>query len=125
MGRQVWHLPLRRLTSLPPTSPGSPPFPLLLLPRGLALLPNVGVVSASHDQTLKVWTFSGECIAELAGHTALVYCAAATADGLVASGSEDDTAKLWHADGTCLQVGGRVGLRGAAVGGIGRAMGAG
>ena len=73
--------------------------------RGLALLPGVGVVSASHDQTLKVWTFSGECIAELVGHTSLVYCDAATPDGLVASGSEDNTAKLWHADGTCLQVG--------------------
>lgn len=73
--------------------------------RGLALLPNVGVVSASHDQTLKVWTLSGECLAELVGHTALVYCAAATPEGLVASGSEDNTARLWHADGSCLQVG--------------------
>ncbi|PRW44412.1 phospholipase A-2-activating [Chlorella sorokiniana] len=71
--------------------------------RGLALFPNVGVVSASHDQTLKVWTLAGECVAELVGHTALVYCAACTFDGLVASGSEDNTAKLWHADGTCLQ----------------------
>lgn len=52
----------------------------------------------------QVWTLSGECVAELVGHTALVYCAACTFDGLVASGSEDNTAKLWHADGTCLQV---------------------
>lgn len=51
-----------------------------------------------------MWTLSGECVAELVGHTALVYCAACTFDGLVASGSEDNTAKLWHADGTCLQV---------------------
>lgn len=65
----------------------------------------MGVVSASHDQTLKVWTLSGECLAELVGHTALVYCAAATPGGLVASGSEDNTARLWHADGSCLQVG--------------------
>jgi phospholipase A-2-activating protein len=72
--------------------------------RGLALLPGIGVVSASHDQSLKVWTLAGECVAELVGHTALVYCAAATADGLVASGSEDCSARLWHADGTCLQV---------------------
>ena len=72
--------------------------------RGLALLPGVGVVSASHDHTLKVWTFDGECIAELVGHDALVYCAAATADGLVASGSEDNTARLWQADGTPKQV---------------------
>eukprot|EP00887_Chlorella_sp_A99_P006848 scaffold2.g6848.t1 len=73
--------------------------------RGLALLGDVGVVSASHDQTLKVWTFSGEPIAELVGHTALVYCAATAAgEGLIASGSEDNTVRLWHADGTCLQV---------------------
>ena len=85
--------------------------------RGLALLPEVGVVSASHDQTLKVWTLAGECLSELVGHTALVYSAAATPpDGgsLVASGSEDNTARLWHADGACLQVRGRC-LRGCGV----------
>ena len=31
------------------------------------------MVTASHDQTLKVWTFEGNCIATLFGHTALVY----------------------------------------------------
>ena len=41
--------------------------------RGLAGLEGLGVVSASHDQTLKVWTFDGDCIATLSGHTALVY----------------------------------------------------
>ena len=41
--------------------------------RGLAVLEGLGVVSASHDQTLKVWTFEGDCIATLSGHTALVY----------------------------------------------------
>lgn len=61
----------------------------------------------------QVWTLSGECVAELVGHTALVYCAACTFDGLVASGSEDNTAKLWHADGTCLQVRWRVAPSGA------------
>lgn len=80
--------------------------------RGLALLPGVGVVSASHDQTLKVWTFEGECISELVGHTALVYAAAANEEGLIASGSEDNTLRLWRADGTCLQVGRQGMLRG-------------
>jgi len=64
----------------------------------------VGVVSASHDQTLKVWTFEGECISELVGHTALVYSVACTEEGIIASGSEDNTLRLWRADGTCLQV---------------------
>lgn len=72
--------------------------------RGLALLPNIGVVSASHDQTLRVWTFSGECIAELVGHTALVYSAACSDDGgLIASASEDSTVRIWRPDGQCLQ----------------------
>lgn len=42
-------------------------------------------------------------MAELVGHTALVYQAAATADGLIASASEDNTVRLWRADGTCIQ----------------------
>ena len=72
--------------------------------RGLALLNNIGVVSASHDLTLRVWTFEGECIAELVGHTALVYSAACNDDGsLIASASEDNTVKTWRPDGQCLQ----------------------
>lgn len=72
--------------------------------RGLALLNNIGVVSASHDQTLRVWTFQGDCIAELVGHTALVYNAACSDDGgLIASASEDNTVRTWRPDGQCLQ----------------------
>ncbi len=72
--------------------------------RGLALLNNIGVVSASHDQTLRVWTFQGDCIAELVGHTALVYSAACSDDGsLIASASEDNTVRTWRPDGQCLQ----------------------
>lgn len=54
--------------------------------RGLCLLPNVGFVSASHDLTIRVWTMSGQSIAELLGHSAIIYAVAATADGLIASG---------------------------------------
>lgn len=72
--------------------------------RGLALLNNIGVVSASHDQTLRVWTFEGEYVAELVGHTALVYSAACSDDGsLIASASEDNTVRTWRPDGQCLQ----------------------
>lgn len=63
------------------------------------------MISASHDHSLKVWTYEGDCLSQLVGHTALVYCCAATEDGLIASGSEDNTLRLWKADGTCLQVG--------------------
>ncbi len=71
--------------------------------RGLALLPGIGFVSASHDHTLRVWDAGGALLAELVGHTALVYRAAAAAGGLVASASEDCTVRLWAADGACLQ----------------------
>ena len=72
--------------------------------RGLSVVPDLGVVSASHDQTLRLWSFAGETLAELAGHTALVYSAAANAStGLIASASEDSSARLWHGDGSCLQ----------------------
>lgn len=68
------------------------------------MVPDVGVVSASHDQTLRLWSFAGETLAELVGHTALVYSAAAHApSGLIASASEDNTARLWHGNGSCLQ----------------------
>lgn len=41
--------------------------------RGLAVVPGLGFVSASHDQTLQIWTAAGESIATLVGHTAIVY----------------------------------------------------
>lgn len=45
------------------------------------MLPNVGFVSASHDGTLRVWAADGSVLAELVGHTALVYAVAASPDG--------------------------------------------
>mmetsp|Transcript_2177 Transcript_2177/g.5525 ORF Transcript_2177/g.5525 Transcript_2177/m.5525 type:complete len:870 (-) Transcript_2177:299-2908(-) len=75
--------------------------------RGLCALGDIGFVSASHDMTLKVWALSGEVVAELVGHTAIVYaCAAVSVGGaqLIASGSEDNTARLWDPSGACLQV---------------------
>lgn len=72
--------------------------------RGVAVAPGLGLVTASHDATLKLWTLSGDAIAEMVGHTALVYCCAVSPDGaLIASGSEDNTAKVWRTDGECLQ----------------------
>lgn len=72
--------------------------------RGLALLSEAGVVSASHDQTLRVWTLAGECVALLQGHSAIIYSAAVSQDGnLIASAAEDNTARLWRPDGLALQ----------------------
>lgn len=71
----------------------------------------MGFVSASHDCTLRVWDLAGETLAELVGHTALVYAAAATANGLIASGSEDNTARLWTGEGQCLQASDPIGCQ--------------
>ena len=54
------------------------------------------VVSASYDQTLKVWDGQGTLEHTLTGHTGPVLAVAVTSDGeWVASGSEDGTIRLW------------------------------
>ena len=40
--------------------------------RGMALLPGIGFVSASHDCTLRVWDAGGALLAELVCRTPLV-----------------------------------------------------
>uniref|UniRef100_A0A1D2A6R5 Phospholipase A-2-activating protein n=1 Tax=Auxenochlorella protothecoides TaxID=3075 RepID=A0A1D2A6R5_AUXPR len=69
--------------------------------RHLAFVPGSGqAVSASHDTTLKVWDVEARaCTSQLWGHSSLVYAAAATPGGLLASGSEDNTSRLWHLGG--------------------------
>lgn len=72
--------------------------------RGVAILPGVGFVSGSHDCSLRVWSLEGDVLAELLGHSAIIYHVAATDSGLIASGSEDNTMRVWNAGGSCLQV---------------------
>ena len=71
--------------------------------RALALVPGKGIVSGSHDTTLRLWNAAGTCLRVLEGHTALVYACAASSEGLIASASEDNSVRLWQGDGTCLQ----------------------
>ena len=74
--------------------------------RSLALLPGIGVVSGSHDKTARVWTFTGELLSELVGHTEIIYnvaCSSVEGCSMIATASEDNTVKLWQADGQCLQ----------------------
>ena len=54
--------------------------------RSLCELPGIGFVSASHDMTLRIWAITGEVIAELVGHTALVLACAASSSGMIVSG---------------------------------------
>ncbi|WP_437932652.1 AAA family ATPase [Sorangium sp. So ce291] len=55
------------------------------------------VVSASSDQTLKVWELAtGQLLRTLQGHTSLVLGVAVTSDGrLAVSASSDETLKVW------------------------------
>ncbi|URE01794.1 PUL domain [Musa troglodytarum] len=70
--------------------------------RGLAFMPGYGILSASHDGTIKLWALTGQILMEMIGHTSLVYSVDAHLSGIVASGSEDCFLKIWR-DGTCLQ----------------------
>ncbi len=75
--------------------------------NGCALSPDGSwIVSASGDQTLKVWdTASGECLRTLAGHTNWVFGCAVSPDGTwIVSAGGDRTLKVWDAtSGTCLR----------------------
>lgn len=44
-------------------------------------------MSGSHDCSLRVWSLEGDVLAELLGHTAIIYHVAATGSGVIASGT--------------------------------------
>ncbi|MEB3831803.1 WD40 repeat domain-containing protein, partial [Phormidium sp. CCY1219] len=66
--------------------------------RAVAITPDgTGAVSASYDNTLKLWDLAtGSERATLTGHSDLVMAVAITPDGTGAvSASDDNTLKLW------------------------------
>lgn len=95
MHSQYDHTPPSESQPPPPhTHTLNPPQPLTcpacacLVASGVALLPGLGgFVSGSHDCSLRVWTLQGDCLAEMHGHSAIIYAVAATATGLIASGA--------------------------------------
>jgi phospholipase A-2-activating protein len=86
--------------------------------RGLALVPNIGFASCSNDRfvdcvhlfeatnkaasEIRVWTFGGDVVYTLPGHTSFVYSLALLPSGDIVSGGEDRTARVWK-DGECTQ----------------------
>ena len=62
------------------------------------LYPGAYLLSASHDQTVRLWDVaSGRCVRLLCGHSAPVRDVSASADGnLAASADEDGHVLLWH-----------------------------
>jgi len=59
------------------------------------VVPGGGVVSGSHDFSLRFWTTQGETLLEMLGHTALVYSVACSSVGTIASASEDRSVRIW------------------------------
>lgn len=63
------------------------------------------MISASNDQTIKMWSFDGGEMLQLTGHTSFVYGVAHSADSqTIISSSDDCTLKVWSvADVQCKQ----------------------
>ncbi|KAI8532941.1 hypothetical protein RHMOL_Rhmol11G0257200 [Rhododendron molle] len=70
--------------------------------RSLAVMPDLGIISASHDGSIRLWAISGQVLMEMVGHTSIVYSVDSHVSGLIVSGSEDCFAKIWK-DGVCIQ----------------------
>ncbi|XP_028064830.1 phospholipase A-2-activating protein-like [Camellia sinensis] len=65
-------------------------------------MPDLGILSASHDGSIRLWALTGQVLMEMVGHTSIVYSVDSHVSGLVVSGSEDRFVKIWK-DGVCVQ----------------------
>ncbi|EAR99792.1 phospholipase a2 activating protein, putative (macronuclear) [Tetrahymena thermophila SB210] len=70
--------------------------------RQIAFIEDVGFLSASNDELLKLWTFDGDLMQQLTGHTAFVFTCACLSFGKYVSGSDDQSIKIWN-DSTNIQ----------------------
>ena len=56
----------------------------------------IGFASASNDLQIKLWSFEGDNILNLDGHTEFVYSIATTPNGQIVSSGEDRSVKIWQ-----------------------------
>lgn len=70
--------------------------------RNFADYSPVGFVSCSNDSKIKIWTYNGELISELIGHTGYVFAVHTLSHNVIVSGSDDRTIKIWK-DCVCSQ----------------------
>ena len=64
---------------------------------------NEFIVTASRDNTAKLWDLRGNCLVTLQGHEDWIYSAAFNPAGdSIVTASRDNTAKLWDLRGNCL-----------------------
>lgn len=62
----------------------------------------VGFASCSNDGVVKIWTYDGDLIAELNGHSGYVFAVHTLPNNVIVSGSDDKTLRFWK-DCTCIQ----------------------
>jgi WD40 repeat protein len=63
------------------------------------------LLTASWDNTARLWNRQGECLRVLQGHESALIACALSADGhTLLTASYDKTARLWNRQGECLQV---------------------
>ncbi|GFY89670.1 transducin family protein [Actinidia rufa] len=51
--------------------------------RSLAVMPGLGILSASHDGSIRLWAISGQVLMEMVGHTSIVYSVDSHTSGLL------------------------------------------
>jgi len=66
--------------------------------RELNEISGFGFISCSNDETAKIWTYEGDELQTLRGHTSFVYSAKCLSFGQYLTCSEDKTFKLWAGD---------------------------
>ena len=75
--------------------------------RSLCYIPNLGLLSASHDNTAKLWStrYKPECT--FLGHTSLIYSVHffhnSEMNCFIVTSSEDRSCKIWNIYGECIQ----------------------
>ena len=75
--------------------------------RSLCYIPNLGILSASHDNTAKLWSTQYRLERTFLGHTSLIYSIHffhnSERNCFVVTSSEDRSCKIWNIHGECIQ----------------------
>ncbi|KAM3139405.1 hypothetical protein pb186bvf_008430 [Paramecium bursaria] len=69
--------------------------------REIVVISDIGFLTCSNDETLKIWSMDLELIQELLGHTGYVFSCKYKSN--ILSGSDDRTAKIWGLGGQMFQ----------------------
>lgn len=53
-------------------------------------------MSVSNDESAKVWTYDGELLYSLLGHSGFIFCVKVLTNGDIVTGSDDRSIKIWR-----------------------------